>query len=152
MIVNFNNLQDKILRENIFKIFSIALKQTNTKDNISVNITIVSQKEIRRLNNEFRQVDRITDVLSFPLFERDEMKSGEMLDENITSDIGDIVICSTRAKEQAKQYGHSNLREFCFLALHGLLHLLGYDHIQKNDEAVMVPLQEKILNEADVKR
>lgn len=148
MIINFNNLKDEDLKENITNIFSIVLKQTKTKDNISVNITVVSQNEIRRLNNEFRGVDKVTDVLSFPLFEKDEIKGEEMLDNSITSDIGDIVICRVRAKQQAKEYGHSILREFCFLALHGLLHLLGYDHIQKQDEEVMFPLQRQILQKA----
>lgn len=148
MIINFNNLKDEVLRENITNIFSIALKQTKTKDNISVNITVVSQNEIRRLNNEFRGVDKVTDVLSFPLFEKDEIKGEEMLDNSITSDIGDIVICKVRAKQQAQEYGHSLLREFCFLALHGLLHLLGYDHIEKQDEEVMFPLQKQILQKA----
>ncbi len=148
MIINFNNLKDEDLKENITNIFSVALKQTKTKDNISVNITVVSQNEIRRLNNEFRGVDKVTDVLSFPLFEKDEIKGEEMLDNSITSDIGDIVICRVRAKQQAKEYGHSILREFCFLALHGLLHLLGYDHIQKQDEEVMFPLQRQILQKA----
>lgn len=148
MIINFNNLKDEVLRENITNIFSIALKQTKTKENISVNITVVSQNEIRRLNNEFRGVDKVTDVLSFPLFEKDEIKGEEMLDNFITSDIGDIVICKVRAKQQAQEYGHSLLREFCFLALHGLLHLLGYDHIEKQDEEVMFPLQKQILQKA----
>ncbi len=152
MIINFNNLKDEDVKEKISKIFSIAREVTNTKNNISVNITIVSQKEIQRLNNEFRGIDRVTDVLSFPLFEKDELKTGEMLDENITSDIGDIVICKVRAKEQAKEYGHSLLRELCFLSLHGFLHLLGYDHIEKKDEEIMFPLQEKILKEADIQR
>ena len=152
MIINFNNLKDEDVKEKISKIFSIAREVTNTKNNISVNITIVSQKEIQRLNNEFRGIDRITDVLSFPLFEKDELKTGEMLDENITSDIGDIVICKVRAKEQAKEYGHSLLRELCFLSLHGFLHLLGYDHIEKKDEEIMFPLQEKILKEAVIQR
>ena len=152
MIINFNNLKDEDVKEKISKIFSIAREVTNTKYNISVNITIVSQKEIQRLNNEFRGIDRVTDVLSFPLFEKDELKKGEMLDENITSDIGDIVICKVRAKEQAKEYGHSLLRELCFLSLHGFLHLLGYDHIEKKDEEIMFPLQEKILKEADIQR
>ena len=152
MIINFNNLKDEDVKEKISKIFSIAREVTNTKNNISVNITIVSQKEIQRLNNEFRGIDRVTDVLSFPLFEKDELKTGEMLDENITSDIGDIVICKVRAKEQAKEYGHSLLRELCFLSLHGFLHLLGYDHIEKKDEEIMFPLQEKILKEAVIQR
>ncbi len=152
MVINFNNFKDESLKQLINKVFSVALKKTATKNNISVNVTIVSQNEIRRLNKEYRNVDKVTDVLSFPMYERDELKSGEMLDENISSDIGDIVICRVRAKQQAKEYCHSEQREFCFLALHGLLHLLGYDHIKKCDEEVMFPLQDEILKEADIKR
>lgn len=152
MKINFNGLKDKELTQNISKIFEIALKKTHTKQNISVNITFVSQREIRRLNNEFRGIDRVTDVLSFPLFESDELKVSEMLDEGTQSDIGDIVICKVRAKEQATNFGHSILREICFLSLHGLLHLLGYDHMTSEEEKVMFTLSDKILKEAKVNR
>ena len=152
MIVNFNNLGDSLLKQKIIEIFNIAQKETNTKNNISVNVTIVGKDKIRQLNNEFRKVDKVTDVLSFPLLEDNELHSGEMLDENISTDVGDIVICKSRAIMQAKEYGHSVQREICFLALHGFLHVLGYDHIEKQDEIVMFNLQDKILKKAQVER
>ena len=143
MVINFNNTRNEEYKQKVTQIFDIALKEVNVTNDISVNITFVGEKKIRQLNNEFRQVDKVTDVLSFPLFEADENKQG---------DIGDIVICTKRANEQAKQYGHSELRELCFLSLHGLLHVLGFDHIQKQDEEVMFSLQDKILKKAQMER
>ena len=143
MVINFNNTRNEEYKQKVTQIFDIALKEVNVTNVISVNITFVGEIKIRQLNNEFRQVDKVTDVLSFPLFEADENKQG---------DIGDIVICTKRANEQAKQYGHSELRELCFLSLHGLLHVLGFDHIQKQDEEVMFSLQDKILKKAQMER
>ena len=143
MIINFNGTKDDVYKQKVNDIFEIAQKQLKLKNKMSVNITFVGEKKIRELNKEFRQVDRVTDVLSFPLFEANEEKTG---------DIGDIVICTKRAKEQAKTYGHSELREFCFLSLHGLLHVLGYDHIKKEEETIMFKLQDKILKKAQMER
>ena len=148
MVINFNNLRDENLKKNIENIFNIAIDATNTKGNFSVNVTIVGEKTIKNLNNEFRKVDKVTDVLSFPLLEKFEF---EHLTDDL-NDLGDIVICKKRAIFQAKQYGHSYEREMCFLALHGLLHLLGYDHIVSEDEKVMFGLQDKILKKAQMER
>lgn len=152
MIINFNNLGDKILKQKITEIFEIALKETHNKQNITVGVTIVGKKTIRELNLEHRNIDKVTDVLSFPMLENVELKSPIMQDESVLTDLGDIVICKSRATLQAKEYGHSIQRELCFLSLHGFLHVLGYDHIKKEDELVMFPLQEKILNKAQMER
>lgn len=152
MIVNFNNFGDKNLKQKITEIYEIALKETHNKNNIVIDVTIVGRNTIRELNKGHRNVDRVTDVLSFPLLENDELKSDLMHNENIQTELGDIVICKSRAIEQAKEYGHSLERELCFLALHGFLHVLGYDHMQKEDEMVMFPLQDKILNIANMPR
>ena len=152
MIVNFNNFGDKNLKQKITEIYEIALKETHNKNNIVIDVTIVGRNTIKELNREHRNVDRVTDVLSFPLLENEELKSDLMHDENIQTELGDIVICKSRAIEQAKEYGHSLERELCFLALHGFLHVLGYDHMQKEDEMIMFPLQDKILNKAHMER
>ena len=152
MIVNFNNFGDKSLKQKITEIFEIALKETHNKNNIVIDVTIVGRNTIRELNKEHRNVDRVTDVLSFPLLENEELKSELMHNESIQTELGDIVICKSRAIEQAKEYGHSVERELCFLALHGFLHVLGYDHMQKEDEMIMFPLQDKILNKAHMER
>ena len=102
-----------------------------------VNITIVSEDEIQRINRDFRGIDRVTDVLSFPAWDgNDEVADGFL---------GDIAICLKRAKEQATEYGHSLRREIAFLTVHGMLHILGYDHMTPEDERAMFPLQEEVL-------
>lgn len=104
--------------------------------NLEVEISFVDVNEIRRLNRENRNIDKSTDVLSFPMY---EIKMGKSIDlndyagelENNRLMIGSIAICEVIAASQAVEYGHSKEREICFLALHGFLHLLGYDHIEK---------------------
>lgn len=111
--------------------------------NCEASVTLVTEDEIRRLNNEYRQKDSVTDVLSFPMYTRDELLS-ESGEERIP--IGDIVICVVRAKEQAAAYGHPLEREIAFLTVHSVLHLLGYDHeISPEAEKEMFLRQEEIL-------
>ena len=143
-----------IFKRKIKKIFDLALKECEIKEDVAVNVFFVSEKEIKSLNKEHRDIDKITDVLSFPML---EIKPGDNL-ENFKDDLfkeiflGDIAICINRAKQQAKEYGHSFKREVCFLALHGLLHLLGYDHIKKQDETKMMSLAETILKKSGIRR
>lgn len=111
----------------------------------SVCITIVSEDEIRRINREFREIDKVTDVLSFPAWDGGEYDLTDGF-------LGDIAICEKRAREQAEEYGHSTIREFAFLTVHGMLHLLGYDHMQPDDEKVMFPMQDAILHELGIER
>lgn len=148
MKINFNNCYSVAYRKHIRKIFNYAMDKLNIKEKYSVNITFVDEEEIRELNNLYREVDKVTDVLSFPLM---DYKDAEMFKEKYV-DLGDIVICKTVAKLQAKEYGHSYIREVCFLSLHGLLHLLGYDHIEEEDEKVMTELQASILEDLGIKR
>ncbi|RAL25861.1 rRNA maturation RNase YbeY [Thermoflavimicrobium daqui] len=111
---------------------------------IDVSIMIVDNATIQHINKEHRQVDRPTDVLSFPLWEPDE--EWIITDEEETVPLGDIVISLPKAKEQAKEYGHSLAREISFLAVHGFLHLLGYDHETKEQEEEMFARQEEVLS------
>ena len=110
-----------------------------------LTILIDTPERIQTLNREFRNVDRVTDVLTFPAWE------GEI---SLSADgyLGDIMICYERAKEQAEEYGHSLLRELSFLAVHGVLHLLGYDHMTEEDERVMREKQTAILDRIGVTR
>jgi probable rRNA maturation factor len=129
---------------------------------VKVSVGFVSEEEIKRLNGEFRKIDRKTDVLSFPNIEKTaNQKLSEVAKKNDADlfdlddgnlFLGDIVICKKVARAQAKEYGHSTKREICFLALHGLLHLLGYDHIEKQEEALMNSTAEKILSAFGVSR
>lgn len=151
MKINYNNLRCMFLKRNINTIFKEVILEHNLPENVSCNVTLVSEEEIQRLNREYRNIDKVTDVLSFPLIENGEYKSNIDRVTNLI-DLGDVVICNKVAKKQAKALNHSYKREICFLALHSFLHLIGYDHIEKCDEEKMIEMQNKILNKLDIKR
>ena len=138
-----------------------ALKYLGQPANqLEMSLSIVSPEEIQSLNKSFRGVDSVTDVLSFPTIDNPERKVlnvSEFAADVINPDtkklnLGDVIICRERAVEQAKEYGHSIKREMSFLALHGLLHLLGYDHIESADEEQMTRLQKEILTKYHIHR
>lgn len=115
-------------------------------NNVIFNIIIVDKEKIQYLNKTYRNIDRVTDVISFALEDDDSFIKTEY------RVLGDIYICLDKAKEQAKEYGHSLKREISFLTIHGILHLLGYDHMTIDEEKEMFGLQEMILNEYGLKR
>lgn len=115
-------------------------------DNGEFNVVIVDEKKIQELNRKYREIDRVTDVISFAL---EDDKSFNIEDYRM---LGDIYICLNRAKEQALEFGHSFKRELSFLAIHGLLHLLGYDHMNEDDEKVMFNKQEEVLKKYGIER
>ena len=115
-------------------------------ENAIFSVIFVTDEEIHEINKEYRNVDRITDVISFAFEDNNEMVY------NNFRLLGDIYICIPQMQRQAVEYGHSEKRELSFLAVHGLLHLLGYDHMTEEDERVMFALQELILNEQNIKR
>ena len=126
---------EEIIEKVINKAFEIErLKKA------SCSIIIVDNSYIHKLNKEYREIDRVTDVISFAL---EDEKS--MVIHDGTRLLGDIYICLEKAKEQAKEYGHSLERELCFLAVHGLYHLLGYDHETEEEAEVMFKKQEEVL-------
>lgn len=142
-------------KNKISKLFNVAqevLKEDFSKVNVSINF--IDEEEIKSLNKKFRNVNRVTDVLSFPNLDKKPTQSLKEfdLDEEGVLFLGDIVICKKVAYNQAKEYGHSKKREVCFLALHGLLHLLGYDHIEPEDEKLMMKTANSILNKFGVER
>ena len=139
------------LKKKLSKLFEKILIETdNNLPNLAVGVKFVSGEEIQALNKEFRDVDRVTDVLSFPMF---EIKAGQKIKkalsklDAIESEIylGDIVICKNKVYSQAKEYKQSKKKELCYLAVHSFLHLLGYDHQTKAQEKKMFALAEKIL-------
>lgn len=145
-------------KKRITKLFETASKILSEDfDNVNISLNFVNEEEIRRLNNQFRHIDKVTDVLSFPNLNKSESQKlkdvckQDCFDGNMIF-LGDIVICKQKAYGQAKEYGHSKNREVCFLALHGLLHLLGYDHIEKEDEKLMMSTAQQILKSNGVNR
>lgn len=113
--------------------------------NALAEITFVDEEKIKNINKEYRNIDRVTDVISFAFEDNQDFKSEFRF-------LGEIYICIPKMKEQALYFGHDEKRELAFLTVHGLLHLLGYDHQTEDDEKVMFSLQELILNEANIKR
>lgn len=123
-------------------------KLLKIEDEIELSCIIVNNDEIHKINREYRNIDRPTDVISFA-YEDDEIFEID----GMPRQLGDIFISIDKAKEQAQEYGHSFKREFCFLFTHGLLHLLGYDHVEDEEEAeMMFGLQEVILNVKKITR
>lgn len=116
-----------------------------------VSVTIVTKERIQEINSEYRQKDAVTDVISFAMEEIGEDET-EIIGGEETRFLGDIIICLDVAKEQAEEYGHSIEREMGFLAVHGFLHLLGYDHMNEADEKAMFGRQEEILEQYGLKR
>ena len=110
------------------------------------NIVLVDDEKIQDLNVNYRGIDRKTDVITFALEDGGGFQNPEF------RTLGDIYLCIPVAYEQAKLYGHSNIREICFLATHGILHLLGYDHMEEEEEKVMFSLQEELLNDYEIYR
>ena len=117
-------------------------------DNVTFNIIIVDNNTIHKINKDYRGIDRPTDVISFALEDEKDM----ILDSEVGRILGDIYISIDKCREQAKEYGHSFLRELAFLSVHGFLHLQGYDHMEKKDEEVMFKLQDDILDSYGIRR
>ena len=142
----FNETEKDLTKEmdKLYKLLDFTLKREKL-ENVEFDIIFVDSKMIHEINKTYRNVDRVTDVISFAL---EDNKTIE-LDHRL---LGDIYICVEKAEEQAKEYGHSFLRELSFLTIHGLLHLLGYDHMEPKEEKIMFKKQEDILNEFGIKR
>ena len=143
-IFNETNYDLKKETDKLYELLAFALKREKL-DNVEFNVIFVDSNTIHDINKTYRNVDRVTDVISFAL---EDNKTIE-LDHRL---LGDIYICVERAEEQAKEYGHSFLRELASLTIHGLLHLLGYDHMEKEEEKIMFQKQEDILNEFGIRR
>lgn len=135
--------------EDYLSLMEIALKTLGVKCDPIVSVSLVDNKCIHRINKKYRHIDRPTDVISFAFLDDGHQYEKVLFKEGMVA-LGDIYISVEKASEQAKEYGHSIKRELCFLFVHGLLHLLGYDHMTKEDEEVMFSLQEKILSQKGV--
>lgn len=143
----FNQTEKEISElDTVLKVLDSALKKENL-DNVSFNLIIVDNEYIHKLNRDYRNIDRETDVITFALEDEDSIILPN--DERV---LGDIYISIDKAESQALEYGHSLLRELSFLAVHGFYHLLGYDHMRSEDEKVMFKKQEEVLEEYGISR
>lgn len=144
MQLDFNNELDIDLSEyeKLYNIlFEKTLKLLNKSENSIMSVTFVDKEMIQYINKEYRKKDAPTDVISFAFLD----DKTEIIKGDVPIDLGEIYICYDVANENRLNYNNSIKRELCFLFVHGLLHLLGYDHMCKEDEEIMFPLQEKIL-------
>ena len=129
--------------EYLKEIIDYTIKKLDIKNSI-FDIIFIDDEEMHQMNYEYRGIDRTTDVLSFALNDNKHIDA-------ILNSLGDIFISIPKMKSQASDYGHSEKRELSFLVVHGLLHLMGYDHMEKEDEEVMFNLQKEILNDLGIK-
>lgn len=155
------NKKLKYLESYYNNLLNEVVKTFNITNEIEINVEFVSRLAIKKLNKQFRNINKVTDVLSFPTLELKMPLENMLLKQNFVDDInpetnnimlGDIYICFNRVKKQAKEYGHSVLRESCYLFLHGVLHLLGFDHIKEEDKTEMRKYEELVLNNLDIQR
>ncbi len=154
--IHFDEIEEnEDYKDKINKVLTKCFEEEKLENlNLYITVTLTTPQKIRELNKEYRNIDKETDVLSFPMFEKQEIdeiveKQEKML---VQETIGDIVISVDRVKEQAIEYGHSFERELSYMLVHGFYHLMGYDHIEEEDKKKMRPKEEKILDELKIYR
>lgn len=145
--VSYENIpEDNSYEYIINRVVKEVLKEENIVHDVSVDVILTDNDGIHKINKEHRDVDSATDVLSFPMYEKDEIsKLKEPKEDDVEEILGDIVVSIPKAKEQAEEYGHSFERELAYLVCHGMHHLLGYDHIEEEDKKVMREHEERVL-------
>jgi probable rRNA maturation factor len=150
-LVDETNQLSEEQMEQIENLLNFAAGMENVEDNSEVSVTFVSNERIHEINREFRDKDAPTDVISFAM---EELGEGEiqLIGDLLPRVLGDIIISIPKAEEQAKEYGHSFIRELGFLSVHGFLHLLGYDHMEKEEEEKMFSRQKEILDDYGLTR
>ena len=140
--------------ETIKKVLTKCFEEENLKNSkLYITVTLTNPENIRKINKEYRNIDRATDVLSFPMFEKEELEE-KIKNHNFEYEdvLGDLVISIEKVKEQAEEYGHSFERELSYMLVHGFYHLMGYDHIKEEDKRQMRPKEEKILQDLKILR
>lgn len=149
--VNFLDIpENKQYKEEIKKVIMVCFKEEDLIDkNLYINVVLTNPKNIRKINKEHRNIDKETDVLSFPMFEKEELENIKF--EHIEV-LGDIVISVEQVKKQAEEYGHGFEREFAYMIVHGFYHIMGFDHIKEDERKQMREHEEKILNKLNITR
>lgn len=142
----FNEYGKEIEEMDIMKDFiNYCVKKLNLQE-VAFNVIIINNNDIHEINKKYRNVDRATDVITFAL------EDDKQIETPLVRVLGDVYISYDKVISQAKEYGHSKQRELCFLAVHGLLHLLGYDHMNEEDEKKMFKKQKELLNSYGIKK
>jgi len=147
--INFLDIEENEDYSNtLTKVIHKCFEEENLNDkNLYVNIVLTNPENIRKINKEHRNIDKETDVLSFPMFEKEELEQRKELNQDV---LGDIVISIEKVKEQAEEYEHTFERELAYMAVHGFYHLMGYDHMNENDKSKMRQKEENVLNKLNI--
>ena len=152
--INYNSIAELPEEEELIKkVVCTVLEYEEVSTEFDVYITLTNNDEIHKINKEYREVDRPTDVLSFPMYEREEIENlKHLVSDEIEKILGDIIISIEKIKEQAEEYGHSFERELAYLVTHGMLHLLGYDHMIEDEKNIMRKREEGVLEILGISR
>lgn len=166
-MIYLDNRQNKLKVDNVFceqleEAIKFTLKQEELKEKCEISLVFVDNYEIKEINKETRGIDKATDVLSFPMLEYPKGKVYKDVYINHTFDetyfdgdelvLGDIVLSLEKAKEQSEEFNHSFLRESCYLVIHSVLHLLGYDHMNDDEKKIMREKEELLLSKLNITR
>ena len=145
-----NKKYEEIIKRVVKKCFETE-KMENSK--LYISITLTTPKNIQEINKEYRKIDKATDVLSFPMFEKQEIDAKiQNQDFEFEDVLGDIVISVEQVEKQAQEYGHSFERELAYMVVHGFYHLMGYDHMVEEDKVLMRQKEENVLNILEITR
>lgn len=153
--INYHDIEENIEYENtIEQVLTKCFEEENMdKLGLYVSVTLTCPSYIKKVNNEYRNINNETDVLSFPMFEKEEIDKMISENNNVVEDVlGDIIISIERVKEQALEYGHSFERELSYMVVHGFYHLMGYDHMNDEEKSIMRAKEENILNKLKITR
>ena len=147
---SYEGIEENTKYEEIIDIvYEACFKEENLYDrSIYISVIISNEKYIKEINSKYRNIDSVTDVLSFPMFEQDEIEEAKKNEEAL----GDIIVCIPRVESQAKEYGHSFEREFAYMLVHGFYHLMGYDHMNEEEKKEMRAKEENILKKVGFER
>ena len=153
--IEFLDIEEKKEYEDIIKkVVEQCFKEEKLENSkLYISITLTTPEHIRKINKEYRNIDKETDVLSFPMFEKNEIEE-KIKENNFEHEdvLGDIVISIDKVERQAIEYGHSFERELAYMLVHGFYHLMGYDHIREEDKVIMRPKEEKVLTDLGIGR
>lgn len=148
-----NKKYEDLIKKIVAKCF---LEENLENTHLYLNVILTEQKNIREANKKFRNIDKETDVLSFPMFEKNEIddiiKNSNKEEDYIEDVLGDIIVSIPRVKEQAIEYGHSIERELSYMIVHGFYHVMGYDHMEEEDKKIMRIKEENILKKLNITR
>ena len=155
-IISSNEQEKYEISEELMKKIESVIEECENEEEVffdnEISITFTDNENIRQINNDYRQKDVETDVLSFPIYEKYELDEEKNIESDFIRPLGDIVISMEKADEQSKDFGHSFEREVCYLVCHSMFHLMGYDHIQEDEKKIMREKEEKVMDKLNITR